>query len=281
MDKEMGGKFLMVLHDHYKETFALVRDREKQRDKLFIYIICVVGAMFLSTQYPGFLPSAVEVGSVGASFSLSIPAAVATSVLWTVMLTLSLRYCNYTVLIDRQYPYIALLEEKISLIIGDEDVYRREGKVYNDKYPVVSWWTWFIYTLVFPALVIASVVVLGWMQWRFTAGAKAYRSYDIIVGSAVVITFMLYKIWPVLQNIFKRGKDDMIEHGEWLNKPDDMRRLGIEVGRRNRLLGGDKTIRASHHRSLIEAIAEVFYEGNISAMSLQAFEDGLNEGWGD
>jgi hypothetical protein len=45
MPDPIGNEKLQLLHDHYKETFALIRDRERQRDRLFLVIIGLYGAL--------------------------------------------------------------------------------------------------------------------------------------------------------------------------------------------------------------------------------------------
>lgn len=202
--KDEGKEALSILHDHYKESFALIREREKQRDLLFLYLIGVIGALFLSTQYPKLLPTALEFSPAGTKFSLSgIPIAVITSVLWTVLLTLSLRYCSYTVWIDRQYPYLNALEGKISALLGDDQLYRREGKLYNDNYPAVSWWVWAVYTLVFPTLVLTTVGVLMWLTWENVTVPRGHQWFDTVVGAAVVVTFALYKFLPLVSKLIR------------------------------------------------------------------------------
>ena len=48
-----------ILHDHYKESFSHIRDREKQRDRLFLFLIGVLGLLFLEVQYPANLQKCV------------------------------------------------------------------------------------------------------------------------------------------------------------------------------------------------------------------------------
>jgi hypothetical protein len=203
---------LAVLHDHYKETFQLIREREKQRDQLFFYIISLVGALFLSTQYPSFIPTIVELSQGDAKLNLAaIPVAVISSVFWMILFAVSLRYCSYTVLIDRQYSYLHTLEDKISPLLGDTDIYRREGKVYNDNYPAVSWWVWFVYTLVFPTLLVVSVIALLPVEWKNAGLLPGHRFFDTICGTATIVTFLLYKFVPQAIKAYQRVK-------QWFSK---------------------------------------------------------------
>lgn len=192
---------LAVLHAHYSETCALIRDKERQRDKLFTSLLVLIGAMFLIAYYPTVLPASVEIASASASVVLKLPSSVLMSVVDLSLLAFSLRYCSYCVLVDRQYEYVATLEDKLSKASGDDSLFRREGRVYNDDYPLVSWLAWAFYTLAFPAIVIVSVAAV-------TCGSivnevRISTVFNAVVGAFVVTTFVFYKapaiIWRVRQ----------------------------------------------------------------------------------
>ena len=53
-------KKLEVLHDHYKESFLYIRKREKQRDRLFVYVIVAIGILFLEVQYSDLITSVLD-----------------------------------------------------------------------------------------------------------------------------------------------------------------------------------------------------------------------------
>ena len=41
-----------ALYDHYKDTFGRIRDREQRRDRLFLWLIGLLGVLFLFADYP-------------------------------------------------------------------------------------------------------------------------------------------------------------------------------------------------------------------------------------
>ncbi len=48
----MTDKQLEVLHDHYKETFARLREAEASRDRLFLWVIGLFALLSLEVGYP-------------------------------------------------------------------------------------------------------------------------------------------------------------------------------------------------------------------------------------
>src|SRR5215216_1754172 len=129
---------LDILHDHYKESFAYIREREKERNRLFLILIALFALLALEIQYPinfqGAL-SKIKVLDVEVELSaLPLPAFLVAT--WTFVLVIALRYCQTSINVERQYDYIHMLEDKISPELGDGDLYRREGRAYERDYPL-------------------------------------------------------------------------------------------------------------------------------------------------
>lgn len=204
----MSDLKLSILHDHYKESFSFIREREKNRDRMFLVIVGLMGALFFVNKYPGQLPSGLEVNAAVTKFNLNrLPVEVVVSALWTIFLAYSLRYCQSIVWLERQYTYLHLLEEKISQLLGDPEVYRREGKIYNEDYPMVSWWVWGVYTLLFPGIMIVTTIALLWVEWENKTMPRAFLWYDLILASGVIVTFVLYRFWPLAEKSWKLYTD--------------------------------------------------------------------------
>ena len=49
---ELTEKQLDILHDHYKETFARMREVEAKRDRLFLGVIGLFALLSLEIGYP-------------------------------------------------------------------------------------------------------------------------------------------------------------------------------------------------------------------------------------
>jgi hypothetical protein len=158
----MGEQRLDVLHDHYKESFALIRQREAQRDRLFLVLIGLFALLVLEVQYPANFGGALGPLSVsGAEVDLgALPLPGLLSVSWVLTLAIALRYCQAVMLVERQYDYLHRLEEKLSRELGDEDLYRREGSSYLDDYPLFQDWAWICYVFLFPVAAALAVLAL-------------------------------------------------------------------------------------------------------------------------
>ncbi|MFA5747461.1 MAG: hypothetical protein WC926_05350 [Candidatus Paceibacterota bacterium] len=114
-----------IIHDHYKETFSYIREKEKKRDFLFIIIIALIGILFLEVQYSGIF--SILLNKVKLNFAevdLSVmPISIFLSVTWTYLFMVVLRYCQSSIFVERNYDYLHKLEEKISGVIGDKKIY--------------------------------------------------------------------------------------------------------------------------------------------------------------
>lgn len=206
MDKQK----IEILHEHYQESFTYIRERERKRDRFFLFLILLVGALFLQVQYPiNFKEALGDLNIQNAELNLrAIPLEPLLSVTWTFLMVLSLQYCQLSINTERQYSYLHLLEDRLSKAFGDEDMYRREGKVYLDKYPLFSEWAWIFYTIMFPLIMVASVPFLLYLELSQLNNAVYYKIYDGLLGLGVIISFLLYRICPLFS---KRKKSASVE----------------------------------------------------------------------
>ena len=133
-----------ILHDHYKESFAHIREREKQRDRLFLILIALFGLLAFEVLYPtAVVLSTVELPVANVKLDVSyLPLSAILSTTWVFVLAILLRYGTVAITVERQYAYLHKLEEKISNIFGDVEIYCREGRDYKKNYPIFSWWVW-------------------------------------------------------------------------------------------------------------------------------------------
>lgn len=120
-----NDKKLEILHDHYKESFSYIRDREKQRDKLFSIIIALIGVVFLEVQYSAIFGSTIKTIKLN-FFEMDLglmPVAIFLSITWTYLFVIVLKYCQLSILVERQYDYLHKLEDRISNFFGDLTTY--------------------------------------------------------------------------------------------------------------------------------------------------------------
>lgn len=207
-DKSFTDKQLDILHDHYKETFARLRDVESLRDRLFLYVIGLFTLLSVEIGYPAAIGGTLgKLNIVGGEINLqALPLPAILNATWVLTLTIGLRYCQMTVLVNRQYPYLHKLEEVISPELGGGDIYQREGKVYLREYPLLLDVAWVAYGILFPVIVMFATV--GLSIWEFTRVGYPlpHILFDIFVAGALILFFFLYRMQPVIASLWRKWK---------------------------------------------------------------------------
>lgn len=205
---------LEILHDHYKESFLHIREREKQRDRLFPLVIALIGVLFLEIQYSDVFSNIL--GNVKFEFielNISImPISVFLSVTWTYLFVVILKYCQSAIFVERQYDYLHCLEDKISKLFGDQNIYCREGKAYLNKYPLFSDLVWIFYILLFPAIVILSVGLIIYLEGYKIEAPLYHLIYDSILTIGIIMSFALYRFYPLMKNILLKIKNKIVRN---------------------------------------------------------------------
>ena len=187
----MDSSDLGILHDHYKESFSRILEREKQRDLLFLVLVAILGALFLAIQYPAHIQGLLKESTEIALDTLPIP--VTTSATWTVFCVVMLRYCQLSLAIERQYAYLHRLEDAVSSLLGHTSVYSREGRTYLADYPMFSTWTWAFYALAFPVITIVLEAFLIYLEWDDQTPIEYNTWYDLTMAGGVFVSLLLYR----------------------------------------------------------------------------------------
>ena len=186
-------KKLEILHDHYKDSFSYLYGYIKQREKLFVFVLVVIFLQFLqisfSDQYIEAFNAFIE---QKINFNFLVGKGFLNNILWFLLFSISLRYFQTNVLINRQYDYLHGLEERICTKTGEEKYISREGKQYLENYPLFSDWVHFVYTWIFPILLI--LVSLTKITLEIFMENKC--SFSLLMGGiffvAVLVTTILY-----------------------------------------------------------------------------------------
>ena len=131
-------------------------------------------------------------------------------IIWFVLLSLVIRYCQTTTLIERQYSYLHKLEEELSSFNQSEVAFTREGKSYLKNYPKFSDWVYWLYTWSCPTLLLTFVTVkvmfefpgknqisFAWISWTWV--------FSLIFCLMIWVTTVLYLNLQVSRN---RKADD-------------------------------------------------------------------------
>lgn len=200
-------KQLEILHDHYKETFARVREGERSRDRLFLWVIALFALLVLEIGYPSeFSGSVGKVGVLGGELDLTaLPLPALLNATWVLMLAVVLRYCQTTIWVNRQYPYVHSLEDVISPELGGGNIYRREGEVYLENYPMLLDVAWIAYVVVFPLIGIVATGALAAWEFNRLPYPLFHRVLDLAVAGAIICVFILYQVLPYLVRKWRKS----------------------------------------------------------------------------
>ena len=186
-------KHLDILYDHYKDTFTWVRSYISSRDQLLFLILLVLAVMLLQIFSPrdsGAILSKLISTKLG--FDAPINPAFVASLLWFALLALAIKYFQIVWIIEKQYEYIHRLEESLSETLTPMDrLFSREGAHYLRNYPLFSEWSHYIYTMVFPLLLVTVIVLKikgEFVCWK----CSAIFYVDWFMFAAISISIVLY-----------------------------------------------------------------------------------------
>ncbi len=193
-----ADKQLEILHDHYKETFVLIRDREKQRDRSFLFLILLYALLVFEIDYPAsFRGSLGTVTIIGGQLQVGrLPLAGLLNVTWVLVLAVALTHCRMAINTERQYAYLHRLEEWLSVKLQVPDLYQREGRAYLNGYPALLNWTWVCYIIIFPVAIFLGTITLVIVEWQSLPDAIAHKLFDSGAALFVMISVLLYRVVP-------------------------------------------------------------------------------------
>lgn len=186
-----------VLHAHYDDTFANIKESIRLRDKLTLLTLLVLGLVVLCTIWP---TSALDAMSqavshkYGVVFDLNV--SLVTTFLWFALLGVIVRYTQVVIYIERQYAYIHKVEGVLAKYYDDMVSFTREGKSYLEQYPTYSNWTCFLYTNVFPLIVAVIILMKIGYEWMHLYDVSIFAIVlDTLVALSIIVTLVLYKLF--------------------------------------------------------------------------------------
>ncbi|MDO9555170.1 MAG: hypothetical protein Q7J40_01130 [Atribacterota bacterium] len=193
----MTKKPLDILYSHYEDTFAINREHEKERDRLFLIIVGILGLLVLELMYSLVLSKAVErINFAGFSLHLTeIPLPVLVSLTWTFFSLLVLRYYQITVHVEKQYDYLQQLEQQLSILFNYPNIISRESSGYlTKKFSLFRHWIWIFYTVIYPIIVITAITWSLRLEYLTQSIPVYHRIYDTALGGLGIISMVLYLI---------------------------------------------------------------------------------------
>lgn len=193
----MSEALANLLHDHYKDTFFHIRERERQRDRLFLIVLGLIALVLFQLHHSLLLQKAVtELTIAGFKLNLSkIPFPVLLSTSWMFLAVFLLRYYQVVIHIEKQYDYLHPLESRLSKALGEDGSIGRESSGYiTKKASFFRHWVWVFYTGLFPVIVLASI---GWallLEWNATLIPMAHKGFDSALAVMVLLSLALYSV---------------------------------------------------------------------------------------
>jgi len=186
-----------IQYDHYKETFKIIRENEKERNKLFIIVIIHILVLFLFMVKPNDIYQTInEISKKYIESGLYFGINVVEIFIWISTLYFSVRYFQINVNIDRKYIYLHDLEKQLSKSLKLE--FNRESKAYEDKYPILLNLIYWTYRYIFPITYIIFLIIGLIMSLKNSNILKI--SISIFVSILLIIMNVLYMIQSYKEN---------------------------------------------------------------------------------
>ena len=192
-----GPDGISVLYEHYKDLCARTASCETRRHRLFIAVIALLGLLILQQRYSAVLADTVsEVAVFGIILQLDkVPLPVFMSATWTFIALFLVSYYQAVVHIDKQYDSIHTLEGRLARTLGEEQFVKVESTGYLTKrYWLFRHCVWLFYIAVIPAIILVSVLVSIWLEWRETDIPLGHAIYDSTVAVVVLCVLISYLI---------------------------------------------------------------------------------------
>lgn len=152
----MNENKINLLYDHYKECVVNQKNNCKSRDKLFLYLLILLGILFLEFYDPTLTFNlAKDLLKDKTHFIISYQ--YFSIFLMFLLLTLGLRYFQICITIERDYFYIHEVEKKINLL--SPNLISKEGVSYLYDYPIFSNFMDIVYKLLFPVIFLITISI--------------------------------------------------------------------------------------------------------------------------
>ncbi|GAA0103200.1 hypothetical protein UT300012_39160 [Paraclostridium bifermentans] len=201
---------LELAYDHYKDSFTLIREAEKERNKLFILVVLLVTALYLFAIEPNSLYQILkDLIKEHSKVSMNFGFTTIQSLLWIILLFYTIRYFQINSYINRQYDYLHRLENSIDDKV--DITFNREGRGYLDNYPKFLDLVYYIYTWIFPLIYICIVsykIIGEWINSKFSLHILFNSS---IAGTIVIATILYLRLIHTSKSSDNSCEDESLE----------------------------------------------------------------------
>lgn len=196
-----------LLYDHYKETVRVSTDMQAKRNALFVYVCVFELLNFLMLLFPQVINSALSAFLLEAyKVSLSELLGLLPTGIWLLTTYVLVRYFQTAIYVERQYPYIEVIEAEIAKETRLA-CFARESKAYLSNYPKVLNLIHIFYTWAIPVLlqVINTVKII--MEWKATPNASTTWLNTLIYAFLLVLTILFLAFIYTPAKPVKRPKE--------------------------------------------------------------------------
>jgi hypothetical protein len=181
-----------ILHDHYKDSCSLAGSYRSGRDRYFYIILVLFAVVLFDLHAPkDFSKIASEVAQKKLELSVAFDLRYLKSIIWFLVLGVTVRYCQAALLLERQYSYIHSLEHLLASYFAPP-AFTREGKAYLDRYPAFSTWAHYLYTLVFPLGLMALVIYRTLRELPCCHKWVGLDWFDSLISISICVSVVLY-----------------------------------------------------------------------------------------
>ena len=202
----METEVLKILYDHYKESYGLSKQAQNRRNRSFV-LLCVLEAIsFLILINPikalALLTVMIQVGLLewieiadGWEAQFLFGNTVLQTLLWVLIVYVTVRYVQDVMYIERQYGYLDHLEKTIAAKTGGA-VFNREGEHYLSNYPMILNFIDLFYKMFSPILFLSINTVRIYSEWVSgkTHFLPLFCDISLYTASLIIIWFYFFEI---------------------------------------------------------------------------------------
>ena len=179
-----------LLYDHYKETVRVSADMQAKRNALFVYVCVFELVNFLMLLFPQVINSALSAFLLETyKVSVSELLGLLPTGIWLITTYVLVRYFQTTIYVERQYPYIKVIEDEIAKETK-LSCFDRESKAYLNNYPTALNLIHIFYTWMIPVLLQIINTVKIFLEWRAMSNAVTTWANTVIYVFLLVLTVL-------------------------------------------------------------------------------------------
>jgi hypothetical protein len=188
-------KKIDLLYNHYKDTFENIKvflNRRNLYTFIILGLILLLSFQVINPVQTIDLSNELIKKNIG---DVKIDYRYIDNIIIFALFWITLLYFQISLLIDRYYEYIQKIEKDLSEELDPYEI-SREGKSYLNEYPWLSTFAHWIYTVLFPVILLL-IVIIKWTNDKMQLSnpwAKGHFLFETIIILGIIISTVLYAI---------------------------------------------------------------------------------------